>query len=150
MHTLWQQLTGLAQSFDQIQIAPHQSLGIPQQIDLGSISYNFSRCLLNPEVINLFEQICQKCELDLAKKAMFQGEKINLTEQRAVLHTALRYQDQAPWELPNSLLDTMDSTDQRMSKLVKKLHGVIQKNIIFFYAIHPFSYAFVMESMSTI
>ena len=41
-------------------------------------------------------QVSEECGLAQAKKAMFDGEKINRTENRAVLHTALRNRANTP------------------------------------------------------
>src|SRR5690606_19860472 len=41
-------------------------------------------------------QLAKECKLDAAIKAMFAGEKINVTEGRQVLHTALRNQSDQP------------------------------------------------------
>ncbi len=54
------------------------------------ILVDFSKNNLTQETLGLLRQLSEECGLAQAKKAMFDGEKINRTENRAVLHTALR------------------------------------------------------------
>lgn len=52
--------------------------------------FDYSKNLLNQETFDLLQNLAIECKLDLAIKALFSGEKINKTEKRSVLHTALR------------------------------------------------------------
>lgn len=54
------------------------------------ILFDYSKNLVNEETMFLLQALARECKLDEAIKAMFNGEKINATEQRAVLHIALR------------------------------------------------------------
>lgn len=60
------------------------------------ILVDFSKNNLTPETLGLLRQLSEECGLVQAKKAMFDGEKINRTENRAVLHTALRNRANTP------------------------------------------------------
>ena len=51
---------------------------------------DFSKNRLTEETLALLFQLAKEVKLETAIKAYFSGEKINETEQRAVLHTALR------------------------------------------------------------
>jgi glucose-6-phosphate isomerase len=51
---------------------------------------DFSRNKVTDETLSLLIQLAETAELPQAIQAMFSGEKINTTEQRAVLHSALR------------------------------------------------------------
>jgi len=51
---------------------------------------DFSKNRLTEETLSLLFQLAKEVKLETAIKAYFSGEKINETEQRAVLHTALR------------------------------------------------------------
>ncbi|BFU59972.1 MULTISPECIES: glucose-6-phosphate isomerase [Rodentibacter] len=59
------------------------------------ILVDFSKNNINKETLSLLRQLAQECSLDSAKEAMFSGEKINRTENRAVLHTVLRNRSNA-------------------------------------------------------
>ncbi|RYG24377.1 MAG: glucose-6-phosphate isomerase, partial [Chitinophagaceae bacterium] len=52
--------------------------------------FDYSKNRIDSNTMNLLFQLYDECKVDEAIKAMFSGEKINETEQRAVLHTALR------------------------------------------------------------
>lgn len=60
------------------------------------ILVDFSKNNINQQTLSLLRQLAQECSLDSAKEAMFNGEKINRTENRAVLHTALRNRTNFP------------------------------------------------------
>jgi len=54
------------------------------------ILIDFSKNLITEETLNLLLKLAKEVKLDNAIEAFFNGEKINQTEGRAVLHTALR------------------------------------------------------------
>ncbi|MCZ2083783.1 MAG: glucose-6-phosphate isomerase [Flavobacteriales bacterium] len=52
--------------------------------------FDYSKNLIDKKTFDLLQNLAEECDLKSAIKAMFSGEKINETEGRAVLHTALR------------------------------------------------------------
>lgn len=69
----------------------------PNRFEKFSITFNdilldYSKNRINEQTFALLIQLAKECKLDDAIKAMFAGEKINVTEGRQVLHTALRNQ----------------------------------------------------------
>ena len=60
------------------------------------ILVDFSKNAVNETTLALLQQLAEECGLAQAKEAMFSGEKINYTENRAVLHTALRNRSNTP------------------------------------------------------
>ena len=62
----------------------------------NEILVDFSKNNLTQETLGLLRQLTEDCGLTQAKEAMFNGEKINRTENRAVLHTALRNRVNTP------------------------------------------------------
>lgn len=67
----------------------------PQRFDKFSVEFedlllDYSKNRINEQTLALLMQLARECKLDVAIKAMFNGEPINQTESRAVLHTALR------------------------------------------------------------
>ena len=54
------------------------------------IVFDHSKNIINDKTIQLLLQLANECRLKDGIDAMFNGEKINETEGRAVLHTALR------------------------------------------------------------
>ena len=54
------------------------------------IYLDYSKNRVNEETLKLLVQLAQETGLEPARDAMFRGDKINITEDRAVLHVALR------------------------------------------------------------
>jgi len=61
-----------------------------------SILLDYSKNRIDEEVLRSLQSLALECKLPEATKAFFSGEHINKTEDRAVLHTALRYQGRQP------------------------------------------------------
>jgi glucose-6-phosphate isomerase len=59
-------------------------------LKLEDILLDYSKNILTQETMDLLVELAQECKLDTAIEAIFSGEKINVTENRSVLHTALR------------------------------------------------------------
>ncbi|GIY14861.1 glucose-6-phosphate isomerase [Caerostris darwini] len=62
----------------------------------GEILIDFSKNLIDEKVFNLLLELAKARNVEKARDAMFSGEKINFTENRAVLHTALRNRSNKP------------------------------------------------------
>ncbi|EEF15897.1 glucose-6-phosphate isomerase [Actinobacillus minor 202] len=56
----------------------------------NQILVDYSKNAVNDKTLGLLRQLADECQLKSATEAMFSGQKINRTENRAVLHTALR------------------------------------------------------------
>ncbi len=56
----------------------------------NDIFLDYSKNRINEKTMALLMQLAKECDLENAINSMFNGEKINETENRAVLHTALR------------------------------------------------------------
>jgi glucose-6-phosphate isomerase len=57
---------------------------------------DWSKCRVNEETLALLETLADATDVESRRDAMFAGEKINITENRAVLHTALRNRSNTP------------------------------------------------------
>jgi len=60
------------------------------KIELEGILFDYSKNIINQKTLDLLIELTKECKLDEAIKAMFEGEKINETENRAVFHVGLR------------------------------------------------------------
>lgn len=58
--------------------------------------FDFSKNLINEEVLSLLINLAEESGVKEMRERMFSGEKINFTEDRAVLHVALRNQSNQP------------------------------------------------------
>jgi glucose-6-phosphate isomerase len=59
-------------------------------LETTGLFLDYSKQRVLPETLNLLCQLAQEADVGGARNAMFSGQIINATEQRAVLHTALR------------------------------------------------------------
>jgi len=63
---------------------------------LDDMLFDFSKNRINDETLPLLMQLAREAQLENWRDRMFAGEKINITENRAVLHTALRNRSNRP------------------------------------------------------
>ena len=75
---------------------------------------DYSKNRITDETLKLLLRVAEEAGLQTRIDAMFRGEKINLTENRAVLHTALR--------APRGVSIVLDGED-----VVPKVHAVLDK-----------------------
>jgi glucose-6-phosphate isomerase len=75
---------------------------------------DYSKNIVNDETLKLLVQLAQESGLQARIDAMFRGEKINITEKRAVLHVALR--------APKGTSIVVDGED-----VVPAVHAVLDK-----------------------
>ncbi|WP_431982452.1 glucose-6-phosphate isomerase [Streptomyces qinglanensis] len=64
-------------------------------VRVGDLSVDYSKHLVTDETLRLLRQLAEAAGVTRLRDAMFEGEKINVTEDRAVLHTALRTPESA-------------------------------------------------------
>ena len=81
-------------------------------LQVGPILLDYAKNRATDETLDLLVELVRSCGLEQARAAMFAGEKINVTEGRAVLHTALR--------APQSARIEVDGED-----VVPKVHAVL-------------------------
>jgi glucose-6-phosphate isomerase len=92
-------------------------------IEAAGLSVDFSRTHINHEVLAALEAQAQTAQLAQWRGAMFQGEAINNTEHRAVLHTALRQIDDTPLFLNgHDIIQDIREVQQKMADLVNAVH----------------------------
>jgi len=65
-------------------------------LQFEDILVDYSKNILNEEALRLLVQLASEVELKSAIDAMFRGDKINQTENRSVLHIALRNRSNTP------------------------------------------------------
>jgi len=59
-------------------------------VNFDDILFDFSKNQIDSTTLSLLKELTEECGLPKAIESMFEGQKINETENRAVLHTALR------------------------------------------------------------
>ena len=90
----WRHLTTLAEASRQHRITDYFGQE-PRRMSrftarLGSLFVDFSKHLINEETRTALVSLARQAGVEAQRDAMFRGEPINVSEQRAVRHTALR------------------------------------------------------------
>ncbi|MGW7369253.1 glucose-6-phosphate isomerase [Streptomyces sp. NPDC054841] len=83
-------------------------------LQVGDLHLDYSKHLVTDETLALLRELAAATDVTGLRDAMFRGEKINVTEQRAVLHTALR--------APRDAVIEVDGED-----VVPGVHAVLDK-----------------------
>jgi glucose-6-phosphate isomerase len=65
-------------------------------LQMDDLLLDYSKNLIRPQTMKLLLKLAREAGVETLRDAMFAGEKINLTEGRAVLHTALRNRSERP------------------------------------------------------
>ena len=89
------------------------------------ILVDYSKNRIDDTTIALLIQLAKECELDKAIEAMYSGDKINQTEDRPVLHIALRNQSNKPVLVDGK--DVMPDVNAVLSKMEKFSNAIISE-----------------------
>jgi len=92
-------------------------------LQLNDILYDYSKNIITSETMENLYRLADECDVKAWITKMFDGEPINNTENRAVLHTALRNRDGLPVMVDGE--DVMPSVCEE-HKRVKKLAEAIR------------------------
>jgi glucose-6-phosphate isomerase len=65
-------------------------------LSLDDLLLDYSKNLVTAETMKLLVRLAKEQGVEVMREAMFAGDRINLTEDRAVLHTALRNRSERP------------------------------------------------------
>ncbi|MFM7210380.1 MAG: glucose-6-phosphate isomerase, partial [Actinomycetota bacterium] len=117
----WHQLTALAPGMQRQHLrdlfAAEPGRGPAWTLEAAGLRADFSKQRVTREVIDALLALADQCGVMQRRDAMFAGEHINVTEDRAVLHTALRLPADASLEVDgddvvaqvNGVLDRMSA-----------------------------------------
>ena len=75
---------------------------------------DFSKNILNEKIFNLLTELAEECKISDSIKMLFNGDKINETEERSVLHTELRNSS----TLNSSIVEDRDKIKSFSSKII--------------------------------
>ncbi|XP_010115794.1 PREDICTED: glucose-6-phosphate isomerase-like, partial [Chlamydotis macqueenii] len=89
--------------------------------DHGDILLDYSKNLVTEEVMKMLMELAKSRGVESARERMFSGEKINFTENRAVLHIALRNRSNVP-----ILVDGKDVVPE-VNKVLDKMKHFCQR-----------------------
>src|SRR5688572_18766550 len=89
-----------------------------------NLLFDYSRQRVTPETVKLLLKLARTRGLPASIDAMFAGEKINLTEGRAVLHTALRNRSGRPVLVDGQdVMPEVQASLDKMRDFVDGIHG---------------------------
>ncbi|WP_316769306.1 glucose-6-phosphate isomerase [Pedobacter frigiditerrae] len=102
----------------------------PERFEKFSILFediliDFSKNRINDTTLALLIQLAHECKLDEAIKAMYSGDKINQTEDRQVLHIALRNQGNKAILVDGK--DVMPDVNAVLAKMEKFSNAIISE-----------------------
>lgn len=90
----------------------------------GDILFDYSKNILTEETLNLLLQLAYACKVKEAIEAMFSGEKINETENRAVLHVALRNRSNEPIYVDGqNVMPQVNAVLEKMQRFCEAIHS---------------------------
>lgn len=93
-------------------------------IKTANILFDFSKNRITDQTLTLLLKLAGECKLDNAITAMFEGEKINETEDRAVLHTALRnFSGKAVMVDCKDVMPEVKAVQEQMKSFCAKIHS---------------------------
>ncbi|MEW8094815.1 MAG: glucose-6-phosphate isomerase [Candidatus Thiodiazotropha endolucinida] len=82
------------------------------------IMLDYSKNRINARSMNLLLELAQAVDVDGWRRRMFSGERLNITENRAVLHVALRNRSNQPiWFDGEDVMPSVNAVLQRMEAL---------------------------------
>jgi glucose-6-phosphate isomerase len=93
-------------------------------INMGDLLFDYSKNIITTETLNLLFQLAKECHLKEAIDAMFGGEAINATENRAVLHTALRNFSGNPVTVSGKdVMPDVQRVQEQMKECCRRIHS---------------------------
>ncbi len=93
-------------------------------IQFSDILFDYSKNIITGETIDKLLQLAADCKLKPAIEAMFAGEKINETEDRAVMHTALRSFSKEPTIVEGAdIMPDIREARQKIKSFCDKVHN---------------------------
>ena len=91
-------------------------------LEVGDLYLDYSKNRLTDETLRLLMDLARQAGLPARLKAMFKGEKINSTENRAVLHVALRNRTNSPILVDG--VDVMPQINNVLERMGRFSHAV--------------------------
>jgi glucose-6-phosphate isomerase len=93
-------------------------------VQYGDILFDYSKNIITDKTLQLLEQLAQECNLPAAINAMYDGEKINETENRSVLHIALRNMANQPiYSDGKNVMPDVQKVLAQMKAFAQKIHS---------------------------
>ena len=104
-------------------------------LQFQDIFFDYSKNIIDEQTLQLLLQLANECGVAAAIQSQFNGDKINVTENRSVLHTALRNKSDIPVLVDEKdVMPSIKKVLQQMELFCNKIHnkewkGYTGKNI---------------------
>src|SRR4030095_3072612 len=91
---------------------------------LDDIVFDYSKNRISEKTISLLLKLAEQCKVTEAMEAMFNGDKINETKNRSVLHVALRNFSKEPmYSEGKDVMPQVKKVLRQMKSICDKIHG---------------------------
>jgi len=98
-------------------------------VKFNEFVFDYSKHLISPNIKSELLQLAEEAKLKDAIEAYFTGDKINRTENRAVLHSALRQSKTTSIEVDGeNIVPKVEAVLQQMQSFVDKVHSGERKS----------------------
>src|SRR5690554_5853312 len=124
----WRELVSHQQQMEKIRIknlfAKDPKRFEKMSLSLGDILFDYSKNLISGETVEKLLRLSEECKVKAAMEAMFSGEKINETEDRAVMHFALRnFSEESIKVDGGDIMPQIRATREKMKSFCEKIHS---------------------------
>lgn len=124
----WQKLEAHARQMKQVHMKDlfHQEKDrfTTYSHSLNDIVIDFSKNIISAETLQLLIQLAEECRLKDAIHSMFEGDLINATEHRSVLHVALRnFSGKPVYAEGKDVMPEVQRVQQQMKAFATKVHS---------------------------
>jgi len=93
-------------------------------ISFGDILFDYSKNIITQKTLQLLLQLADDCKVKESIEKMFSGDKINETENRSVLHTALRnFSGEPVLSDGKDVMPDVQRVQQQMKSFCEKIHS---------------------------
>jgi glucose-6-phosphate isomerase len=105
-----------------LNLSSRQAIHTTNPITNGDITLDYSNQLINAQAHELLFKLANECKLPSMIEALFLGKKVNLSENKPALHTALRCpEDTQIWIDEHNIIPDVIDTQKSMHEISKQI-----------------------------
>lgn len=126
--TAWKQLAEHAAEMKEVHVrdlfAEDPERFTEFSLRLDDLLFDYSKNIITEKTFHLLIQLANECRLKDAVEAMFNGDIINETEYRSVLHTALRnFSGEPVYAAGNDVMPAVNKVRRQMKSFTNAIHN---------------------------
>ncbi len=124
----WDRLAEMAAQMESVHLKTlfeHDSARFDRfSLAVPGILFDYSKQLVDSDVMQTLHELAQECDIAGWRTRMFSGEKINFTENRAVLHTVLRNRAKTPVYVDgDNVTEWVEAELAKMARFVERVRS---------------------------